>query len=155
MEQTWQKDDPDPKALACYGVLWQEGTVSEPVREEMSLRFVDGRPVSNMTTQFLEWCCTKLQKQGKTSWLLIWDNAPWHVSKMVRSWIRLHNRLYSDSGMGSQGSRRRRKLCKAQQISMTRSRTPVRKRRQTSLRIRQRLTLLLTCSMETRRRARA
>ena len=155
VEQTWQKDDPDPKALACYGVLWQEGTVSEPVREEMSLRFVDGRPVSDMTTQFLEWCCTKLQKQGKTSWLLIWDNAPWHVSKMVRSWIRLHNRLYSDSGMGSQGSRRRRKLCKAQQISMTRSRTPVRKRRQTSLRIRQRLTLLLTCSMETRRRARA
>ena len=57
----------------------------------MSLRFVDGRPVSDLTTQFLEWCCVQLQKQGKTAWLLIWDNASWHYSKAVRSWIRQHN----------------------------------------------------------------
>ena len=25
-------------------------------------------------------------------WLLIWDNASWHVSKRVRAWIRAHNR---------------------------------------------------------------
>jgi transposase len=91
VEQAWQKDDPDPKALACYGVLWQKGMASDPIRQEMSLRFVNGRPVSDITTQFLEWCCTELQKQGKTAWLLIWDNAPWHVSKIVRSWIRQHN----------------------------------------------------------------
>ena len=30
-----------------------------------------------------------------------------------------YKRLYSDLSMGSQGSRRRRKLCKAQQISIT------------------------------------
>jgi len=91
VEQSRQKDDPDPKALACYGVLWQEGIASAPIRKKMSLRFVKGRPVSDLTIQFLDWCCTKLQKQGKTAWLLIWDNAPWHVSKMVRSWIRQHN----------------------------------------------------------------
>ena len=90
VEQSWQKNDPDPKALACYGVLWQEGEVSKPVRQKMSLRFVEGRPVSDITTQFLEWCCVKLQKQGKTAWLLIWDNAPWHHSKIVRFWIRQH-----------------------------------------------------------------
>lgn len=90
-QQSWQKDDPDPKALACYGVLWQKGTAADPIRQDMSLRFVSGRPVSDITTQFLAWCCARLEKQGKTAWLLIWDNASWHNSKKVRSWIRQHN----------------------------------------------------------------
>jgi hypothetical protein len=25
-------------------------------------------------------------------WVLIWDNASWHVSKAVCAWIRAHNR---------------------------------------------------------------
>ena len=100
MEQVWQKDDPDPKAFACYGVLWQQGPASDPLRRHMSLRFVDGRPVSAITIQFLEWCCTQLQAQGKTNWLLIWDNASFHVSKLVRTWIREHNRLIKHEGKG-------------------------------------------------------
>ena len=67
----------------------------------------------------------------------------------------VHNRLYPGWGIGSQGRKRRRRLCKAQPISIMRSRVPLRKRRQTSLRIRQRLTPLLTCSIATLRRARA
>jgi len=51
VEQVWQKNDPDPKAFACYGVLWQHGPVTDPIRKKMSLRFVDGRPVSAITTQ--------------------------------------------------------------------------------------------------------
>src|SRR6266516_1950868 len=47
VEQSWQKGDPDPKAMACYGVLWQEGTPDDPVRDQMWLRFVTGRPVSD------------------------------------------------------------------------------------------------------------
>ena len=66
VEQTWKKGDPDPKAFACYGVLWQQGPAAEPLRKKMSLRFVTGRPVSAITTQFLGWCCTRLQAQGKT-----------------------------------------------------------------------------------------
>ena len=91
VEQPWQKGDPDPKALACYGILWQRGEASKPLRDQMSLRFVTGRPVSDITTQFLQWGCEQLQAQGKTAWLLIWDNASWHVSKIVRPWIRQHN----------------------------------------------------------------
>ena len=49
--------------------------------------------------------------------------------------------------------RRTRKLCNAQQISITKSRTPAFRRRLVSWAIRQRLTLLFTCSMRTRRRA--
>ena len=75
VEQPWRKDDPDPKALACYGVLWQHGTPDKPDRSQAWLRFVTGRPVSAITTQFLEWCCQRLLTEGKTNWLLIWDNA--------------------------------------------------------------------------------
>lgn len=100
VEQPWQKDDPDPKALACYGVLWQEGPPQQPRREQMTVRFVTGRPVSAITTQFLEWCCEGLLKQEKTSWLLIWDNASWHKSQAVRNWIRDHNQQVKQTGTG-------------------------------------------------------
>lgn len=100
VEQKWQKDDPDPKALACYGVLWQDGTPTNPIRERMWLRFVDGRPVSDLSTQFLDWCCQRLAAQGKRAWLLIWDNASWHISKRVRTWIREHNQQVKSEGRG-------------------------------------------------------
>jgi len=100
VEQSWEKGDPDPKALVCYGVLWQKGAASEPIRKQMSLRFVTGRPVSEIATQFLDWCCTQLQAQGKTAWLLIWDNASWHYSKQVRTWIREHNQHVKQHGKG-------------------------------------------------------
>lgn len=100
VEQTWQKNDPDAKALACYGVLWQRGPAEAPLRDQMSLRFVDGRPVSAITTQFLDWCCTEVGRQGKHAWLLIWDNASWHYSKIVRTWIREHNGQVKQTGKG-------------------------------------------------------
>jgi transposase len=100
VEQSWKKGDPDPKALACYGVLWQEGTPADPVREQMWLRFVTGHPVSDITTQFLHWCCERLAAIGKRAWLLIWDNASWHISKIVRTWIREHNQQVKQAGNG-------------------------------------------------------
>ena len=100
VEQAWRKDDPDPKALACYGVLWQEGTPQAPDRSQLWLRFVTGRPVSAITIQFLQWCCERLSKQGKTHWLLIWENASWHKSQTVRTWIRAHNRQVKQTGKG-------------------------------------------------------
>ena len=78
------RSDPDPKALACYGLLVRGGTAQKPRTEQMLLRFVDGRPVSGITTQFLDGCCERLAAQGETALLLVWDNASWHVSKEVR-----------------------------------------------------------------------
>ena len=100
IEQRWQKGDPDPKALACYGVLWQREEAEVSIRDRMSLRFVDGCPVSDITTQFLTWCCSELENEGKTAWLLIWDNASWHSSKIVRNWLREHNHQVKTSGKG-------------------------------------------------------
>ena len=73
------KDDPSEatKAISCYGLYL-------PELEDTWLRFVDGRPVSSITTQFLSWSCEKLEAVGKRVLLLIWDNASWHVSKEVR-----------------------------------------------------------------------
>ncbi len=84
-ELTPDKDDPEPKALACYGLLRTD-------TQRVMLRFVDGRPVSDVTCQFLPWICQQLAKEGKTALLLVWDNASWHISKQVRAWIRAYNR---------------------------------------------------------------
>jgi DDE superfamily endonuclease len=64
-----------------------------PELQEAWVRFVDGRPVSGITTRFLEWCCKKLEALGKKRvWVLIWDNASWHISRQARRWIGSHNR---------------------------------------------------------------
>ena len=100
VEQTVAKDDPDPKALACYGLLVRWAEPAGGWHEAAWLRFVTGRPVSGITTQYLAWCCTQLQAAGKEALLLIWDNAPWHVSRQVRAWMRTHNRAVKQRGNG-------------------------------------------------------
>ena len=95
------KGDSDPKALAAYGMLVRTtGADGQRLRERTWVRFVDGRPVSAITTQFLQWSCQKLAAMGKKALLLIWDNASWHTSKEVRSWIAEHNRGVKKSGRG-------------------------------------------------------
>jgi len=66
----------------------------------MWLRFVDGRPVSAVTVAFLAWCAQQAQAQGKRAVLLVWDNASWHLSQSVRSWLRAHNRQVKQTGQG-------------------------------------------------------
>ncbi len=93
VEQTVASTDADPKALACYGLYL-------PTAHEVLLRFVDGRPVSGMTTQFLSWCSDQLAAQGKTALLLVWDNASWHISHEVRRWLQAHNQRVKRTGQG-------------------------------------------------------
>jgi transposase len=100
VEQRVARTDPDPKALACYGLLARHWNAAGKRDERMLLRFVDGRPVSGVTTQFLDWCCAQLAAQGKRALLLVWDNASWHVSKAVRGWIGQHNRAVTEAGAG-------------------------------------------------------
>ncbi len=100
VEQTVAKDDPDPKALACYGLLVRWADARTGQQEEAWLRFVDGQPVSAITCDFLEWCCHKLAAVGMTALLLVWDNASWHTSHAVRRWIGEQNRAVKGSGTG-------------------------------------------------------
>jgi DDE superfamily endonuclease len=85
VEQSVPKGDPDPKALSCYGLLRTD-------TGRIMLRFVSGRPVSQVTEDYLSWVCEQLQAEGKKALLLVWDNAAWHVSKRVRAWIKSRNR---------------------------------------------------------------
>jgi hypothetical protein len=73
-----------PKALTCYGLLRLD-------THKVWLRFVDGRPVSHVTTALLAWLCQRLAAEQKRVLILLWDNALWHVSREVRTWIRAHN----------------------------------------------------------------
>ena len=91
IEQRAERADPDPKAPACYGLLRAD-------TGQIWLRFVDGRPVSGVTTQFLAWSCERLRAEGKRALLLVWDNAAWHISQEVRAWIKAHNRAAKRRG---------------------------------------------------------
>jgi len=76
---------------------------AEALREMLHqtwLRFVDGRPVSSITRQFLGWCAEKLEEIGKKVLLIIWDNASWHISRELRRWVGKHNREVKTSGDG-------------------------------------------------------
>lgn len=93
-------EDTAAKALACYGLFVPEPCCGEAESEQMLLRFVSGRPVSQVTCDFLSWACERLEEQGKRVLVLIWDNASWHISRAVKQWVRKHNRQVKKSGVG-------------------------------------------------------
>ncbi|MBI2760053.1 MAG: transposase [Chloroflexi bacterium] len=97
VERPVDRKDPDPKALACYGLLVPG---QELAPDQMLLRFVEGQPVSGLTTQFLDWCSAQLARHGYDALLLIWDNASWHYSHETRAWIGAHNRQVKATGVG-------------------------------------------------------
>jgi hypothetical protein len=85
------KGDPAPKALCCYGLLRTDCN-------RVLLRFVQGRPVSHVTTAFLAWLAQRMAAERKRVLVLIWDNASWHSSREVRTWIRVHNQRAKQEG---------------------------------------------------------
>jgi hypothetical protein len=48
----------------------------------------------------LEWCCEQFALAGKRVLVLIWDNATWHPSQLVRTWLHTHNQQVKQSGTG-------------------------------------------------------
>ena len=50
VEQEHEKDDPDPKAFACYGI-----DLRSQKSEEVWIRFVEGNPRSDPTIDFMKW----------------------------------------------------------------------------------------------------
>src|SRR5438445_9246647 len=91
VEKEADKDDTDKKELACDGLLRADTGA-------MLLRFVNGRPVSAVTTQFLAWLLSRLAQEGKHALVMVWDNASWHISKQVRAWVKAHNRKVKQEG---------------------------------------------------------
>jgi hypothetical protein len=77
-------NDPDPDAIACYGLLRSD-------THKVMLRFVEGRPVAGLTTQFLEWLCRTFEGEGKKVFIAVWDDASWHTAGEVALWVQEHN----------------------------------------------------------------
>src|SRR4051794_41935160 len=73
----------------------------------MLLRFVEGRPVSAVTCAFLAWVAERMAADGVRVLVLIWDNAPWHVSREVRAWIGAHDRRGKGARSGCRPPARR------------------------------------------------
>ena len=89
VEQAVAKDDPDPKALACYGLLVRAGAPDGRRREAAWLRFVAGRPVSAPPIEFLAWCCGKLA--DPTGWSSSSAGPVWTMRRPLasrRAWRR-------------------------------------------------------------------
>lgn len=91
VEREAVKEDTEPKAIACYGLLRKD-------HGQVKVRFLAERPISAITIEFLKWIVEELKKEGKKALLLVWDNAGWHISRMVKSWLREHNREAKTSG---------------------------------------------------------
>jgi hypothetical protein len=79
------KDDPDPVAICCYGFLRLDTGM-------VMLRFMEGRPVGNVTTQFLDWVCEEIRTEGKSRLIVIWDDPSWHSGRPISGWLAEHNR---------------------------------------------------------------
>jgi transposase len=77
--------DPDPDAVACYGFLRHD-------THQVLLRFVDGRPLGEVTIQFLGWLCGCVAQEGKQALVVIWDDASWHTCAEVAHWVEEQNR---------------------------------------------------------------
>lgn len=67
IQRSLAKDDPSgaTKAISCYGLYLPE------LDGQTWIRFVDGRPLSSITTRFLGWCLEKTEAAGKKFLLLI------------------------------------------------------------------------------------
>jgi len=94
VEQVYTKNDPDRKALACFGLLvrWQ--------KEKVWLRFVEGNQCSDLTIKYLRWVCSKTLQSEKHVLVMFWDHTPWHISKETMDWVHMHNRQVKQSGKG-------------------------------------------------------
>ena len=72
-----KENDPDPDAIACYGFYRYD-------TRKITVRFVEGRPVADITIQFLEWLCGAVAKEGKKVLVVLVDNAGGHIAKDLK-----------------------------------------------------------------------
>ena len=100
IEQAPRTDDPDPKAIACYGLAVHWYGPNEAQHAEVWLRFVEGNPCGTLTIQYLEWLLEQTRLADKQVLVMVWDHATWHKSRMVCQWIREHNRTVKKDRQG-------------------------------------------------------
>ncbi len=91
LQQDKSKDDPEPKAVSCFGALDHESG-------KVFLRFSDGQPNSTYTLEFIEYLLSVATKRRKRVLVVIWDKASWHKSEQVRAWVKAYNQKVKHGG---------------------------------------------------------
>ncbi len=79
-----EKNESD-KAIACFGAVCDQ-------TKERYFSFAEGQPNSTKSMAFLSDLLVIAKARCKRVLVVIWDQASWHKSKMVRQWVRQHNR---------------------------------------------------------------
>src|SRR5262249_22460253 len=79
------EEDADPEGIAYYRFLGND-------THRVLLRFVEGRPLADLTIQFLDWVAWCVAKEGKSRLIVVWDDASWHTADTVARWVRQQNK---------------------------------------------------------------
>lgn len=79
-----EKNEAD-KAIACFGAVCDQ-------TKKRYFAFAEGQPNSTKSIAFLSDLLVIAKARGKRVLFVIWDQASWHKSKMVKEWVRQHNR---------------------------------------------------------------
>jgi len=85
------KDDPEPRALACYGALRAD-------TGQVVLHSASGQPNGHHTWFFVRGLLLIAQRERKRVLVVIWDNATWHKSKWLKARIRAYNQSAKRTG---------------------------------------------------------
>ncbi len=91
LQQDKSKDDPESKAVACFGALDHE-------TGKVHLRFSNGQPNSTSTLEFIEYLLSVAKKRSKRVLVVIWDKATWHKSEQVRRWVKEYKQKVKREG---------------------------------------------------------
>ena len=94
IQQSVAKEDPDPKAISCYGLYL-------PELDQTWLRFVvwQARELYNDPISPMELREARSSRQESVGSHL-GQRKLWHISKEVRRWLGKHNRRVKQSGCG-------------------------------------------------------
>ena len=96
-QQPWRRVEREPprgekhKALACFGAVRRD-------THEVLLYFSQGQPNSLQQWMFLVGLLAVARAEDKRVVVVIWDNATWHKSKDLRTWIRADNQQAKQLG---------------------------------------------------------
>ena len=90
MQRTAPPKTPD-KALACLGAVRQD-------TQETYLYFSRGQPNSEEMWLFIIALLALAREEKKRVVVVIWDNASWHKSERLRTWMRAYNRAAKKAG---------------------------------------------------------
>ena len=66
--------------------------------DQVCLSFSVGQPNSEQTWLFIIALLAIAPQEGKRVVVIIWDNATWHKSQRLRSWIHLYNQAAKQAG---------------------------------------------------------